>query len=59
MEAITKEKLESGKSTDGNQGKGLGVAMLLFGSRNPRSRAGRIVPPVINALRDVVSTLLR
>jgi ElaB/YqjD/DUF883 family membrane-anchored ribosome-binding protein len=40
-------------------GAGIGVAMLLFGSRNPRSRTGRIVPPVINALRDVVSTLLR
>ncbi len=40
-------------------GAGIGVAMLLFGSRNPRSRAGRIVPPVINALKDVVSTLLR
>jgi adenine-specific DNA methylase len=40
-------------------GAGIGVAMLLFGSRNPRNRARRIVPPVINALRDVVSTLLR
>jgi ElaB/YqjD/DUF883 family membrane-anchored ribosome-binding protein len=40
-------------------GAGIGVAMLLFGSRNPRSRTRRIVTPVINGLRDVVSTLLR
>ena len=40
-------------------GAGIGVAMLLFGSRNPRSRAGRIVPPVMDALKNVVSTLLR
>ncbi len=40
-------------------GAGIGVAMLLFGSRNPRSRAGRIVPPMMDALKNVVSTLLR
>jgi ElaB/YqjD/DUF883 family membrane-anchored ribosome-binding protein len=40
-------------------GAGIGVAMLLFRSRNPRSKAGRIATPVINGLRDVVSTLLR
>jgi hypothetical protein len=40
-------------------GAGIGVAMLLFGSRNPRSQTRRIVKPVINGLRNVVSTLLR
>jgi hypothetical protein len=40
-------------------GAGIGVAMLLFDSLNPRSRTRRIVTPVINGLRNVVSTLLR
>jgi ElaB/YqjD/DUF883 family membrane-anchored ribosome-binding protein len=40
-------------------GAGLGVAMLLFSSRHPRNRTRRIVTPVINGLRNVVSTLLR
>jgi hypothetical protein len=40
-------------------GAGIGVAMLLFDSLNPRSRTRRIVTPVINGLRNVVSTILR
>ena len=40
-------------------GVGLGVGVLLSNSLSPRSRAGRIVPPVMNALSDIAAQLFR
>ncbi len=41
-------------------GVGIGVGLLLSNNMNsPRSRAGRIVPPVMNALSDIAVQLFR
>lgn len=40
-------------------GVGLGMGVLLSNSMSPRSRAGRIVPPVMNALSDIAAQLFR
>lgn len=40
-------------------GVGLGIGVLLTNSMSPRSRAGRIVPPVMNALSDIAAQLFR
>ena len=40
-------------------GAGIGVGLLLAGSFNSRSRTGHIVPPVMDALSNVVSKLFR
>ena len=40
-------------------GIGLGVGVLLSNNLSPRSRAGRIVPPVMNALSDIAAQLFR
>ena len=40
-------------------GVGLGIGVLLTNTMSPRSRAGRIVPPVMNALSDIAAQLFR
>lgn len=40
-------------------GVGIGVGLLLSNNMSPRSRAGRIVPPVMNALSDIAVQLFR
>lgn len=40
-------------------GVGVGMGLLLSNSMSPRSRAGRIVPPVMNALSDIAAQLFR
>jgi hypothetical protein len=53
-------KENPGKMTLIAFGAGLGVGLLLAGGMSsPRSRAGRIVPPVLNALSDIANQLLR
>lgn len=40
-------------------GVGVGMGLLISNSISPRSRAGRIVPPVMNALSDIAAQLFR
>ena len=40
-------------------GAGLGVGLLLANSAGSRSRKGRIVTPVMNALTDIATQLFR
>lgn len=40
-------------------GVGLGIGVLLSNNMSSRSRAGRIVPPVMNALSDIAAQLFR
>lgn len=40
-------------------GVGIGVGLLLSNNMSPRSRAGRLVPPVMNALSDIAAQLFR
>jgi len=40
-------------------GIGVGVGLWLASTASPRNRASRIVPPVMNAVTDIVSELFR
>ncbi len=40
-------------------GAGIGVGILLASAYSPRTRAGRIVPPVMNALSNLAQELIR
>jgi ElaB/YqjD/DUF883 family membrane-anchored ribosome-binding protein len=40
-------------------GLGVGIGLWLGSNVSPRSRASRIVPPVMNAVSDIVSEIFR
>jgi hypothetical protein len=48
-----------GRSTLVAFGVGVGLGLLIAGSFTARSRARRIVPPVMNALSEIASELFR